>query len=86
MTYVFNMHEAKTKLSKLVELVEAGQEVFIARSGKPAVKLIVAAAKPRPKLGEFQPWEGWISEDFDEPIPAVLESVATDLFADESKR
>lgn len=82
MTYVFNMHEAKTKLSKLVELVENGQEVFIARSGKPAVKLVVASDRPRPKLGEFEPWTGWISPDFDEPLEGWSESLSSDLFAD----
>ena len=35
-----NMHDAKTQLSKLVEAAEAGEEVIIARNGKPAVKLV----------------------------------------------
>ncbi|MGU3434978.1 type II toxin-antitoxin system Phd/YefM family antitoxin [Actinomycetes bacterium M1A6_2h] len=35
-----NMHEAKTNLSRLVEQVEAGDEVIIARSGKPVAKLV----------------------------------------------
>lgn len=73
MSYVFNMHEAKTKLSKLVELAEAGEEVQIARSGKPAVRLVVSGEKSRPKLGEFEPLEFWISDDFDEPLPEWLD-------------
>lgn len=84
MSYVFNMHEAKTKLSKLVELAEAGEEVQIARNGKPAVKLVIAEQKPRPRLGEFEPLKGWISDDFDEPLPEWIESVDADLFADEA--
>ncbi len=35
-----NMHEAKTQLSKLVERVERGEEVVIARRGKPIAKLV----------------------------------------------
>lgn len=35
-----NMHEAKTNLSKLVEVAASGEEVIIARAGKPAVELI----------------------------------------------
>jgi|UniRef100_UPI0040470B44 prevent-host-death family protein len=69
MTYVFNMHEAKTKLSKLVELAESGEDVQIARNGKPAVKLVVSEKRTKPKFGEFEPLEGWISDDFDEPLP-----------------
>lgn len=86
MSYVFNMHEAKTKLSKLVELVEAGEDVQIARNGKPAVKLVIAEQKARPKFGEFEPLEGWISDDFDEPLPEWIESVNADLFANESRK
>ena len=69
MTYVFNMHEAKTKLSKLVELAESGEDVQIARNGKQAVKLVVSEKRTKPKFGEFEPLEGWISDDFDEQLP-----------------
>lgn len=86
MTHIFNMHYAKTNLSKLVELVESGEDVEIARNGKPAVKLVVTEQKARPKFGEFEPLEGWISDDFDEPLPEWIESVNADLFADESRK
>ena len=38
------MHEAKTKLSQLVERAEAGEEVIIARNGKPVARLVPVAA------------------------------------------
>ncbi|MCW3015265.1 MAG: hypothetical protein JWO02_2357 [Solirubrobacterales bacterium] len=41
------MHEAKSTLSKLVERAEAGEEVVIARGGKPVVKLVPVAAPAR---------------------------------------
>jgi prevent-host-death family protein len=50
-----NMHEAKSRLSQLVEAVESGREteIIIARNGKPAARLVpLAAEKPRRKLGQ----------------------------------
>lgn len=37
---MFNMHDAKTQLSDLVARAEAGEEIFIARRNKPAVRLV----------------------------------------------
>lgn len=65
----YNIHEAKTQFSKLIEAVERGEEVIIARDGRPVARLTaVAAAKPKriPGLmkGEFE-----IPDDFDAPLP-----------------
>jgi prevent-host-death family protein len=79
MTQVFNFHYAKTNLSKLVELAESGEDVEIARNGKPVVKLVVAQPRPRPKFGEFEPLEGWISDDFDEPLPEWRENMVAEV-------
>ena len=43
---IVNMHEAKTNLSKLVEAVENGENIVIARNGKPAVQLTRLEQKP----------------------------------------
>lgn len=52
-----NMHEAKTHLSKLVERVEAGEEIVISRAGTPAAKLVPVSRQKtgKRKLGG---WEG----------------------------
>ena len=42
-----NVHDAKTHLSKLIAAVESGEEVIIARNGKPAVKLVIATPPVR---------------------------------------
>jgi prevent-host-death family protein len=42
-----NVHHAKTNLSKLIAAAESGEEVIIARNGKPAVKLILVAPPVR---------------------------------------
>lgn len=69
-----NTHEAKTHLSRLLERVERGEEIVIARGGKPIAVLsryVPAAAQPR-RLGI---WEGqaWMSDDFDAPLPEFEE-------------
>ena len=47
-----NMHEAKTTLSQLVEAVEAGERVVIARAGQPAVELVRVRNRTRsPRIG-----------------------------------
>ena len=49
-----NMHEAKSKLSQLVELAVLGEEVFIAKAGKPIVKLVPCVPQKKRTFGEFK--------------------------------
>ena len=64
-----NIHEAKTHLSKLVEEVSKGQEIVIAKSGKPMARLTgISPAKPIRKPG-FLKGKIRIAEDFDAPLP-----------------
>lgn len=66
---MINIHEAKTQLSKLIEIAEAGEEVTIARAGKPVVKLVpYKPLKPDRKPGALK-GKLWISDDFNEPLP-----------------
>lgn len=51
-----NVHEAKTTLSKLLERVEQGEEIVIARNGKPVARLV--AEQPQP-LGPRTGWGSW---------------------------
>jgi prevent-host-death family protein len=46
----FNIHEAKSQLSRLIEQVEAGGEAIIARAGKPVVRLVLVAEAPRRRV------------------------------------
>ncbi len=48
---VVNMHEAKSTLSKLVEEVEAGEEIIIARAGEPVARLVPVVRSKRRQLG-----------------------------------
>ena len=63
---IYNIHEAKTNLSKLIEKTLKGEEVIIAKAGKPMIKL--SAYKEKLKLRNFGLWKGkvWIPDDFDD--------------------
>jgi len=63
---VFNIHQAKTNLSKLIEKTQNGEEVIIAKAGKPVAKLVPHKEVPKPR--EFGALKGkvWISPDFDD--------------------
>jgi len=66
---ITNIHEAKTHLSRLIESVMAGEEVVIAKAGKPLVKLIPYQEDKQPRIPGG--WQGkvTISDDFDEELP-----------------
>lgn len=53
MTYVVNIHEAKTQLSRLIERASRGEHIVIARAGKPVVDLIPHRERPV-TLGRLQ--------------------------------
>jgi prevent-host-death family protein len=66
-----NVHEAKTQLSGLLEAVEAGERVVIARAGEPVAVLVpYKTAIRRRRLGLFA-GEAKIHSDFDE-LPADI--------------
>jgi prevent-host-death family protein len=65
----FNIHEAKTNFSKLLQRVALGEEVIIAKAGVPVAKLVpVYAEKPKRPLG-FYKGQIWMADDFDAPLP-----------------
>jgi prevent-host-death family protein len=64
-----NIHEAKTHLSRLLEEVAAGEEIIIAKAGKPMARLVPLGAMPkRRQLGVFKGQLN-IPDDFDAPLP-----------------
>ena len=74
-----NVHDAKTHLSRLLERVEAGEEITLARAGRPIAKLVPIrrSTTPRP-LGL---WMGRVvvHDDFDDPLPEFEESLSKPL-------
>ncbi len=64
-----NMHEAKTQLSRLVERVERGEEIVIARGGKPVARLGPVATDLSPREPGALRGRIQVAEDFDAPLP-----------------
>ena len=70
-----NIHVAKTRLSQLIERVEAGEEVIIARAGRPVARLAPLKVRLGPRRlgrldGRFR-----VPDDFNDSLPAeVLEA------------
>ena len=58
-----NIHEAKTQLSKLLDLVEDGEDIVIERHGRPIAQLLPVRKRQRSALGamrgQFKMTEGW---------------------------
>jgi len=75
-TYV-NIHEAKTHLSRLIERVEAGEEITLARAGRPVARLVPYPRRTSPRRPGLLRGRIRVAEDFDSP--EVNERIA-DLF------
>lgn len=67
MTLIVNVHEAKTHFSRLLEQAHAGQEIVLAKAGKPYARLMPLAAEP----AQRQPGRlaGKVDAAFFEPLP-----------------
>jgi prevent-host-death family protein len=65
---IVNIHEAKTHLSRLIQEVQDGEEIVIARGNEPLVRMVlVESARPRRGVG----WAKGlirIADDFDAPL------------------
>ena len=67
-----NIYDARTHLSRLIDQVNAGEEVAITRHGRPVARLVPAEDKPKRKLGTLEGKGCWIAEDFGAPLPDDL--------------
>ncbi len=64
-----NIREAKKHLSRLVQRVLDGEEVVVARAGRPLVRLVPIEAPSREVVLGLDEGKAWIAEDFDAPLP-----------------
>ena len=62
-----NLYDAKTQLSSLVEMAAAGEEIIIAKNGKPMAKLVALKDAIKRKPGRLK-GKVWMSKDFDAPM------------------
>ena len=75
-----SIRQAKARFSRLVERVSAGEEIIIARAGKPVARLAPLARRAPRRLGRMK-GRIWIAPDFDAPLPGDL----LDLYNGEAK-
>jgi len=74
-----NMHDAKSNLSKLVELAVAGEEVVIARAGQPVARLVAYDSRTSKHPFGLHKGQGWEAPDAWDPDPE-LEAVLDQRF------
>lgn len=82
MTEQVNMYEAKTQFSRLVERAEAGEEIVIARNGRPVARIVPFQRRREPRvpggwkgkvwiaddIKSGQWYEDWLDEIYDKPL------------------
>ncbi len=80
---VVNIHEAKTHLSRLVERAANGEEVVIAKAGKPMAKLVPYQEERKPRTPGA--WKGkvWLAPDWDSPD--VNEEIAKLFYGEDAE-
>ena len=71
----FNIHEAKTHFSRLIEQAAGGDTIIIAKAGKPLVKLIALDAPPTPSRLGFLAGEFQVPDDFNEMMAPEIEDM-----------
>jgi prevent-host-death family protein len=69
MSDVVNIHEAKTHLSRLLERVRAGEDIVIAKAGKPVAVLSAVRDRPSQRVPGMDKGKVIIHDDFDDPLP-----------------
>ena len=74
MSETINLYEAKTQLSKLVDRAASGEEIVIAKAGKPKAKLVPYEPPRKNRIGG-QNLLGitYIADDFDAPLPPEIQ-------------
>lgn len=69
-----NVYEAKTRLSQLIDEAAGGEEIVIARAGRPVARLVPLETRREPRKPGG--WKGkvWMSDDFDDPLPDDIQA------------
>ncbi|MFP6731496.1 MAG: type II toxin-antitoxin system Phd/YefM family antitoxin [Alphaproteobacteria bacterium] len=78
MTTIVNLHEAKTHFSKLIERVRQGEEIIVAKAGKPVAKLLPIAQGAQVRVPGSARGKIIMSADFEAALPnEILDSFET---------
>ena len=73
MTGMVNIYDAKTNLSKRVDRAAAGEEIIIAKAGKPKARLVPYRTGKKRRGGQNLLGITCIAEDFDTPLPPEIQ-------------
>jgi prevent-host-death family protein len=75
------IHEASPQLAKLLEQVQRGESVVIAKGGVPVASLVPIPVEPRrlARPGAMKDAGWWIADDFDAPIDGLFDCLAGPL-------
>jgi prevent-host-death family protein len=66
---IYNIHEAKTHFSKLLRRVMSGEEIVIARAGKPIARIVPIESGGSSRVPGNDAGKVILHEDFDDPLP-----------------
>ena len=67
MSIIVNVHEAKTHLSRLIDRAHAGQEIILAKAGKPYARIVALVPEARQRTpGRLK---GRVGDEFFDPLP-----------------
>lgn len=73
-----NLYQAKTQLSRLVDRAAAGEEIVIAKAGRPMARLVAIAQRTAPRPLGLLRGRVRVFDDFDDPLPdEIAESFGT---------
>jgi len=70
---IVNVHEAKTHFSRLLQRVQAGERITIARAGKPVADLVPHSERPAKRPIGIDRGKVFIHDDWDDPLPEFEE-------------
>ena len=68
-----NVHEAKTHLSRILDRVAGGEEIVIAKAGKPVARLVPMGIDRKPRVAGTYQGRIEIADDFEAPLPDTLQ-------------
>lgn len=75
MSDVINVHDFKTNYSKYLEEAVGGKEILLGKHGKAVAKLVPLQQTKKPRLPGALKGKVWVSDDFNEPMMALWNSV-----------
>ncbi|HUK24020.1 MAG TPA: type II toxin-antitoxin system Phd/YefM family antitoxin [Terriglobales bacterium] len=70
-----NIHHAKTHLSRLLERVALGEEIIIAKAGKPVARLVPISGNSQTRRLGIAQGEFTVPDDFNDPLPKEIEDL-----------